>query len=98
MSCSKSEAASAGYHSDYRTVTPYWVLPVYVELIQADDGDRPLLFWRKWEALLTWFKISLLRSRNSLFTKQTVWISATAPAAVQIKGTWNKKVQETSVR
>jgi hypothetical protein len=22
-------------HSDYRTVTPYWVLPVYVELIRA---------------------------------------------------------------
>jgi hypothetical protein len=34
-------------HSDYRTVSPYWVLPVYVELILAvwaDDGDRPLLF------------------------------------------------------
>jgi hypothetical protein len=34
-------------HSDYRTVSPYWVLPVYVELIRAvwaDDGDRPLLF------------------------------------------------------
>jgi hypothetical protein len=33
--------------SDYRTVSPYWVLPVYVELIVAvwaDDGDRPLLF------------------------------------------------------
>jgi hypothetical protein len=33
--------------SDYRTVSPYWVLPVYVELIWAvlaDDGDRPLLF------------------------------------------------------
>jgi hypothetical protein len=35
------------YHSDYRTVSPYWVLPVYDEFIQAvraDDGDRPLLF------------------------------------------------------
>jgi hypothetical protein len=34
-------------HSDYRTVSPYWVLPVYVELIRAvwaDYGDRPLLF------------------------------------------------------
>jgi hypothetical protein len=34
-------------HSDYRTVSPYWVLPVYIELIRAvwaDDGDRPLLF------------------------------------------------------
>jgi hypothetical protein len=37
-------------HSDYRTVSPYWVLPVYVESIRAvwavwaDDGDRPLLF------------------------------------------------------
>jgi hypothetical protein len=34
-------------HSDYRTVSPYWVLPVYVELIRAvwaDDRDRPLLF------------------------------------------------------
>jgi hypothetical protein len=34
-------------HSDYRTVSPYWVLPVYVELIRAvwaDDEDRPLLF------------------------------------------------------
>jgi hypothetical protein len=34
-------------HSDYRTVSPYWVLPVYVELIRAvwaDDADRPLLF------------------------------------------------------
>jgi hypothetical protein len=34
-------------HSDYKTVSPYWVLPVYVELIRAvwaDDGDRPLLF------------------------------------------------------
>jgi hypothetical protein len=36
-------------HSDYRTVSPYWVLPVYVELIRAvwaDDayGDRSLLF------------------------------------------------------
>jgi hypothetical protein len=34
-------------HSDYRAVSPYWVLPVYVELIRAvwaDDGDRPLLF------------------------------------------------------
>jgi hypothetical protein len=33
-------------HSDYRTVSPYWVLPVYVELIRAvwaDDRDRPLL-------------------------------------------------------
>jgi hypothetical protein len=30
-------------HSDYRTVSTYWVLPVYVELIRAvwaDDGDR----------------------------------------------------------
>jgi hypothetical protein len=30
-------------------VSPYWELPVYVELIWAvcaDDGDRPLLFWR----------------------------------------------------
>jgi hypothetical protein len=29
------------------TVTPYWVMPAYVELIRAvwaDDGDRPLLF------------------------------------------------------
>jgi hypothetical protein len=34
-------------HSDYRTVSPYWVFLVYVELIRAvwaDDGDRPLLF------------------------------------------------------
>jgi hypothetical protein len=34
-------------HSDYRTVSPYWVLPVYVESIRAvwaDDGDRALLF------------------------------------------------------
>jgi hypothetical protein len=34
-------------HSAYRTVCPYWILPVYVVLIQAvwaDDGDRPLLF------------------------------------------------------
>jgi hypothetical protein len=36
-----------GGHSDYRTVSPYWVLPAYVEMIRAvgaDDGDRPLLF------------------------------------------------------
>jgi hypothetical protein len=35
------------YHSDYRTVSPYWVLPVYVELIGAvwaDDGDKTHLF------------------------------------------------------
>jgi hypothetical protein len=35
-------------HSDFRTVSSYWVLPVFkVELIRAvwaDDGDRPLLF------------------------------------------------------
>jgi hypothetical protein len=34
-------------HSDDKTVSPYGVLPVYVELIRAvwaDDGDRPLLF------------------------------------------------------
>jgi hypothetical protein len=34
-------------HSDYRTVSPYWVLPVYIELIWAvwaEDGYRPLLF------------------------------------------------------
>jgi hypothetical protein len=35
------------WHSDYRTVSHYWVLLVYVALIRAvwaDDGDRPLLF------------------------------------------------------
>jgi hypothetical protein len=34
------------WHSDYRTVSHYWVLLVYVALIRAvwaDDGDRPLL-------------------------------------------------------
>jgi hypothetical protein len=32
---------------DYRTMSPYWELPVYTELIRAvwaDIGDRPLLF------------------------------------------------------
>jgi hypothetical protein len=36
-------------HSDYRTVSHYWVLLVYVAFIRAvwaDDGDKPLLFWR----------------------------------------------------
>jgi hypothetical protein len=35
------------YHSDYRTVSHYSVLLVYVALIRAvwaDDGDRPPLF------------------------------------------------------
>jgi hypothetical protein len=37
---------AGGNHSDYRTVSHYWVLLVYVALIRAvwaDDGDRPLL-------------------------------------------------------
>jgi hypothetical protein len=43
------DCRSSAEHSDYRTVSPYWVLPDYVELIRAvwaDDGDRPLLFLR----------------------------------------------------
>jgi hypothetical protein len=38
--------ASGLFHSDYRTVSHYWVLLVYVALIRAvwaDDGDGPLL-------------------------------------------------------
>jgi hypothetical protein len=45
--CHMSGRPRAVRHSDYRTVSPYWVLPVYVELIWAvwaDYGDRPLLF------------------------------------------------------
>jgi hypothetical protein len=44
------EADLGGYtynHSDYRTVSHYWVLLVYVTLIWAvwaDDGDKPLPF------------------------------------------------------
>jgi hypothetical protein len=41
-------------HSDYRTVSHYWVLLVYVALIRAvwaDDGDRPLLLWRIFGAM-----------------------------------------------
>jgi hypothetical protein len=34
-------------HSDYRTVSPYWVLPVYVELGQMMGTARPLLFLTK---------------------------------------------------
>jgi hypothetical protein len=35
------------------------------------------------DEMRTWFKISFFRSRNSIFTKQTVNISATAAAAWQ---------------
>jgi hypothetical protein len=37
-------------HSDYRTVSPYWVLPVYVELIRAvwaDDGGQATMILTK---------------------------------------------------
>jgi hypothetical protein len=37
-------------HSDYRTVSPYWVLPVYVELIRAvwaDDGGKATIILMK---------------------------------------------------
>jgi hypothetical protein len=43
------------------------------------------------DEMRTWFKISFLRLRSSIFTKQTVNISATATAAVQKKGMWNKR-------
>jgi hypothetical protein len=56
-------------HSDYRTVSPYWVLPVYVELIRAvwaDDGDSLTGHYYFDEMR------SFLCSKNSIFTKQTV--------------------------
>jgi hypothetical protein len=37
-------------HSDYRTVSPYWVLLVYVELIRAvwaDDGGQATIILTK---------------------------------------------------
>jgi hypothetical protein len=78
-------------HSDYRTVSPYWVLPVYVELIRAvwaDDGDRPLLFWRN-ENLVQNQLFAL--TKLNIYKTNCLKISATTPAAVQKKGTLNKK-------
>jgi hypothetical protein len=78
-------------HSDYRTVSPYWVLPVYVELIRAvwaDDGDRPLLFWQ-YENLVQNQLFAL--TKLNIYKTNCLKISSTTPAAVQKKGTLNKK-------
>jgi hypothetical protein len=54
MSICTSQSLFSHSHSDYRTVSHYWVLLVYVALIRAvwaDDGDRPLLLWRIFGAM-----------------------------------------------
>jgi hypothetical protein len=41
LACSLYQGLCILYnHSDYRTVSPYWVLPVYVELIRAVWADE----------------------------------------------------------
>jgi hypothetical protein len=74
-------------HSDYRTVSPYWVLPVYVELIRAvwaDDGDRPHYYFDE-------MRRSLNLVQNQLFALKKLNIyntnCLTISAAVQKKGT-----------
>jgi hypothetical protein len=52
-------------HSDYRTVNPYWVLPVkLIWAVWADDGDWPLLFLRN-------EKLFKLGSKSAFCTHET---------------------------
>jgi hypothetical protein len=55
------------YHSDYRTVSPYWVLPVYVELIRAVLADATTRWGRTGHYYFDEMRSSFNLVENHLF-------------------------------